>query len=154
MAYIRSIGNDGQPGIVISDDTTTDSNSYYPVFSADQTTGPLTTGTVSSTNIYFNPSTGTINSTNFNSLSDENLKKNIEKISNATELIKSLEGVEFEWKDNDKKSSGLIAQEVEKIMPHLVESNGKVKTVNYLGIIAYLIQTIKELDDKITVIQK
>lgn len=136
-------------GPVITDDTSTNSNRY--ILFDDATSGVASTIGTSSTKLYYIPSTGTLNATVFNSLSDETLKNNIKKITDATELIKLLDGVEFEWKDNNKKSSGLIAQWIEKVLPHLVDENidTKIKTVNYSGMIAYLVESIKELDERV-----
>jgi hypothetical protein len=105
---------------------------------------------ISSTKLYFNPSTGTLNATIFNSLSDETQKKNVVQIQNATEIISKINGVEFDWIDNDKKSSGVIAQQLETIIPYLIyESELGLKSVNYSGLIAYLIESNKELNERI-----
>jgi len=138
-------------GATIFDDTTTNSNVYYPGM-ANTTSGAWTAATVSSTKLYFNPSTGTLNSTNFNSLSDINYKEEITQIENAVSTVLKLNGVNFKWKENGKKSYGVIAQELEKILPELV-SGDVVKTVNYSGIIAFLINAIKELDARLTQIE-
>lgn len=132
-------------GAAVSNDTTTAAN-YYPMWTT-LTTGTPTTVYVSSTKLYFNPSTGTLNSTVFNSLSDATQKKNVTTVSTATNTVQQLNGVEFNWIDNDKKSSGVIAQELEKVLPHLVDTDESgLKSVNYSGIIAYLIESIKELN--------
>ena len=95
-------------------------------------------------------SSGTLTATNFNATSDVTLKKNVEAVDDALSIISELNGVEFNWKDTGKKSSGVIAQELEKVLPHLVETNDDgIKTVNYAGLSAYLIQAIKELNSKI-----
>ena len=84
------------------------------------------------------------------SLSDASLKENVEDIQNPIEIVKSLSGKEFTWKTSGRKSAGVIAQEIEQILPHLVqEDDAGIKSVNYLGVIAYLIEAIKELDSKI-----
>jgi hypothetical protein len=135
-------------GLTVSDDTSTNATRYLTF--TDQTSGTETTAFISSTKLYFNPSTGTLNATVFNSLSDETLKKNITKITNATDLISLLDGVEFEWAENGTKSSGLIAQWIEKIVPHLVSSgDSEIKTVNYSGLIAYLVEAVKELNERV-----
>jgi len=143
-------------GATISDDNSTNATRY--ILWEDATSGTATTVGVSSSKLTFNPSTGTINATIFNSTSDERHKKNVSKITNATDLIKLLEGVEFEWVDNDKKSSGLIAQWVEKVLPHLVdetklEDGTETKTLNYSGLIGYLIESVKELSDRIDILE-
>ena len=50
----------------------------------------------------------------------------------------------FDWKERNGSSAGVIAQEVEKVLPELV-SGGDIKTVNYNGITGALIEAIKEL---------
>ena len=52
-------------------------------------------------------------------------------------------GVNFDWKETQRPSLGVIAQEVEKVLPELVTDNG-TKTVNYNGLIGLLIETVKE----------
>lgn len=140
------------PTITVANDTTTNATRYLTFTAA--TSGSVSGHDVSSTKLYFNPSTGTLNATVFNSLSDESLKKNVQKINSATETIKKIDGVEFEWKDNDKKSSGVIAQKLEEILPHLVEAGDEgIKTVNYAGLIAYLIESNKELSARIDLLE-
>jgi hypothetical protein len=139
-------------GASILNDVATNAN-YYPMW-ATTNAGTPTTVYVSNTKLYFNPSTGTLNATIFNSLSDENQKTDIKIINNAQNIINQINGVEFTWKDNGKPSSGVIAQELEKILPNLVDTNENlVKSVNYNGIIAYLIQTVKELDSRIKILE-
>jgi hypothetical protein len=85
---------------------------------------------------------GTVTATDFNSLSDINKKTDISKIINPIEIIKNINGVRFNWKDTNEPSLGVIAQEIEKVLPELI-SNNKTKTVNYNGIIAVLIEVVK-----------
>jgi hypothetical protein len=131
----------------ITDDTTTNS-SYYPVM-YNATSGTPSVSYVSSTKLYFNPSTGTVNATIFNSLSDMNYKENVQPLSRSVDIINQLEGVSFTWKDNGLKSYGVIAQELEKVLPELVDTHDGKKSVNYNGIIAFLINAIKEQNDEI-----
>lgn len=97
-------------------------------------------GTVTSLELDVN---GTATASNFNSLSDINEKNNISKIENALEIIQSINGVKFNWKKDNSPSLGVIAQDIESIIPEIV-SGVNVKTVNYNGIIAVLIEAIKE----------
>lgn len=82
--------------------------------------------------------------------SDRELKTNISTIENALDTTNKLRGVSFDWKTSGKSSIGLIAQEVEEILPSLVntEDNG-LKTLHYTAIIGLLIEAIKELSDKV-----
>lgn len=137
-------------GTTYSDDVATNAT-FYPSF----TDGVGTTGnaSISTTKLTFNPSTGTLGATIFNSLSDEKLKTDVQIIQNAVGIVNQLQGVEFNWVDNNKKSAGVIAQQIETILPHLVDQANGNKNVNYLGIIAYLIEAIKELNARISDIE-
>jgi hypothetical protein len=97
----------------------------------------------------FNPSTGTLTAIDFNSASDENLKYNIKEIENSIEKISKLKGVSFNWKTTNNPSMGVIAQNVEEILPELVFTSNGQKTVNYGGLIGLLISAINELNEKI-----
>ena len=55
-----------------------------------------------------------------------------------------IRGVTFNWKETNRSSAGVIAQEVENVLPEFVNGN-EVKTVNYNGITGALIESIKEL---------
>jgi hypothetical protein len=143
------IYSNGNPvGAVIADDTTTNAT-YYPVLSSINT-GTLTTASVSSTKLTFNPSTGQLTSVDLNSSSDRDLKENITTIDNAIETIQQLRGVRFSWKDSGQPSYGLIAQELELILPELVAKDGEnYKTVRYLPIIGFLVEAVKDLQQQI-----
>ena len=83
-----------------------------------------------------------------NSTSDVNLKTNIHTVENALETVSSLRGVSFDWKETGNSSYGVIAQELEEVLPELVKT-GENKSVNYNGIIGVLIEAIKELKSEI-----
>jgi len=133
-------------GSTVADDTTTNST-FYPVFTAT-TTGTITASKVSTTKLTFNPSTGTLTATDLNSSSDASLKENIETIENAIDTVNDLRGVKFDWKEDGRTSYGVIAQELENVLPELV-SSGELKTVNYNGIIGVLIEAVKELSAEV-----
>ena len=77
-------------------------------------------------------------------------KINIATIDNAINKVRSLRGVTFNWKDNGKGSLGVIAQEVEAILPEIVHTNETgEKTVSYNGLIGLLIEAVKYLDEQI-----
>ena len=60
-------------------------------------------------------------------------------------MVSELRGVRFDWKSDNKPSIGVIAQELEEVLPELVTDTNP-KTVNYSGIIGVLIEAIKELN--------
>jgi hypothetical protein len=92
---------------------------------------------------------GNVTAIDFNSTSDQTLKINIEKLNNSIEILKQINPVSFNWKDNGDKSYGVIAQELEKILPELVKDNNGTKTVSYIPLIALLIDAVLELNQKL-----
>lgn len=140
-------------GLTIVDDTTTNATRYIPFVSS--TSGSVGIASVSSTKLQFNPSTGNFSATQFTSLSDASQKTNIKTIENPTEITKQLHGVRFDWIDNGKSSLGLIAQEVEKVLPELIETGGDgLKRVNYSNMIGLLIEAIKEQQVRIEELER
>lgn len=82
--------------------------------------------------------------------SDERLKYNIRTIKNSLEKVSNLRGVEFEFKKDNKKQIGVIAQEVEKIIPEVVGENPDgYKGVQYGNLVGLLIEAIKEQQEQI-----
>ena len=145
----------GGGSISITNDVNTNSDTFFPLLSNNATSGTLSTANTSNTKLFFNANTGTLTATDFNSLSDISLKDNILYIQSPFSVIEKLSGVEFNWKDNGRKSSGFIAQEVEQNLPHLVGSSKEgIKTVNYQGVIAYLVETVKQLNNRIKQLEK
>lgn len=131
----------------------TDSVTYY-IGLANTTSGAWTNAVVSNTKLYFVPSTGTLSATIFNSLSDETQKTDIQTINNALDIVSDLRGVRFTWKETGESSTGVIAQEVEKVLPELVTNKDGLKSVNYDGLIGVLIESIKELKEEIKVLKQ
>ena len=95
--------------------------------------------------------------------SDARLKENIINISNPLSKVKSLNGVEFDWTDKyleehggedgyflRKHDIGIIAQELEKVLPEIVADRPDgYKAVKYDRIVALLIEAIKELSEEV-----
>jgi len=90
--------------------------------------------------------TGTIRATgNVIAFSDERVKENIKTIDSALDKVNNLRGVEFNKIGEEKKSIGVIAQEIEKILPEVVETDDKgMKSVAYGNIVGVLIEAVKE----------
>ena len=133
-------------GTTITDDTSTDASRFLTFTSA--TSGSISAANVSSSKLIYNPSTGTVSATVFNATSDISLKGNIKIIEDPIEKVLQLNGVTFNWKENQKPSIGVIAQELEKVLPELV-TQGDIKSVNYNGLIGLLIEAIKEQQKQI-----
>ncbi len=80
------------------------------------------------------------------SSSDERLKKNIRPLSGSLSDIMKINPVSFAYRSNDRENMGVIAQELEKIYPMLVEKQKDgYKAVAYEGLIAPLIAAVQEL---------
>ena len=124
----------------------------YPMFVTG--TSSSTARKLSTTKLTFNPSTGTLAATTVNSLSDLRLKENVQKIKYGIDVINNLNAVSFDWKDSGKKSYGVIAQEIEAVLPELVEQAGGNKTVNYSGLISFLIKAVQELDSRLNELER
>ena len=92
--------------------------------------------------------TGTVDSA-----SDVILKENIKTIDNALDKVTKLRGVEYDYKENKKHSIGVIAQEVEEVLPELVNGSEQ-KSVAYGNIAAVLIEAIKEQNEVINKMKK
>jgi hypothetical protein len=101
-------------------------------------------------------------------ISDSRLKDNIIKLDGALNIIQSLRGVSYTWNAGKKKGKqdiGLIAQEVEKILPEVVKdkkmplmdgvnSNETYKTIDYEKIIAVLVEAVKDQQMQIDELKK
>lgn len=134
--------------VIVTDDTTTNAIRY--LVWDDASSGQVSGVGVSTTKLYFNPSSGTLYSTIFQSLSDRNLKTNIQDIVDPVNSVMQLRGVKFNWIDGTPGDQyGFIAQEVESVIPELVEEAGGRKTVNYSGVIPFLVETVKKQQDQI-----
>ena len=91
--------------------------------------------------------------------SDIRLKENFEKIENGLDVVSQLEGHTFNWKKGGERlSAGFKAQEVEKILPHLVDEkklplraddDKEYKILRYEEMIPYLVEAIKEQQEQI-----
>ena len=156
-------------GITITDDTSTP-GLKYPLFTS-VTTGSVTGQFVDSNGLVYNTSTnclgigsltptsrldiigdvrvsGIVTAGDFNSTSDRKLKTNIQTITNPIEKVLQISGVTFNWKETGKATLGVIAQEIELVLPELV-SDTDPKTVNYNGLIGLLIECVKDQQNQI-----
>jgi hypothetical protein len=98
-------------------------------------------------------SVGVVTATDFNSASDIRLKENIQKIDNPIDKIVKIDGVRFDWKSDNKPSMGVIAQNIEEVLPELVNGEDS-KSVNYNGIIGLLIECVKTQQEQIDELNK
>lgn len=82
--------------------------------------------------------------------SDERLKEDIEHIDNALEKLNQLDGKIYKFKFKDKeRDGGVIAQELEKVLPEAVVDVNGIKYVKYEAVIALIINAVNELARKV-----
>ncbi len=88
-----------------------------------------------------------VTATAFIYTSDRNLKKDLVKIDSPLEKIQQLNGYNFTWKNDGKKSIWVIAQEIETVFPEIVHTDKDtgLKSVEYGNLVAPLIEAVKEL---------
>jgi len=91
-------------------------------------------------------------------ISDQRLKHDINKIENAIDKVMQINGYTFTYNDSGKQSAGVIAQEIENVLPSAVESKNlaftgqegvEYKTVHYDQLTGLLIEAIKDLKEKL-----
>jgi hypothetical protein len=134
-------------------DNNTDSATNYLVFTTS-TSGGLTAARVATTTraLSYQPSTGTLNTTIFNETSSIALKENFRPIDDALDKILQLTGLIYDRKDGSQKNEvGLIAEDVNQIIPHIVGKDAEGKPINiaYQRLVAYIIESIKQLKTEI-----
>ena len=96
---------------------------------------------------------------NVTAYSDARLKTNVNTINDALSIVGKLRGVSFDWKETGKRSIGVIAQEVEQVIPEVVVTtmdpdpvtgeSTEVKSVDYGKMVGVLINAINELKAEI-----
>ncbi len=100
---------------------------------------------------------GRIKSDGITESSDRRLKHKILPLENSLKIIESLDGVSYHWKKDilkeksleDKKQIGLIAQDVEKVIPEIVDTDNEgYKSIQYSHMVPMLIEAIKELSNQ------
>lgn len=94
---------------------------------------------------------GSFAATTVTETSSKRFKKNIEPISNGLSSILQLQGVTFDRVDTEQKEAGLIAEDVLEVAPELVTygAENEIHGVNYTRVVAYLIESIKDLKAEI-----
>jgi len=123
---------------------------YYDNVKKVETTssGATITGTCAVTNNI--TCTNTVTANTFNATSDATLKTNIAPIENPLSILKKITGVSFDWKNNEGSAEGVLAQDVEQVLPNAVNTDeeGK-KSVSYNNLVGVLIEAVKGQQDQI-----
>jgi len=130
--------------------------SHFLTF-VDSNNGTLTAENMfTASGIIYNPSTsnltiaGDVFADDFDTTSDATLKENVVTISSALAKVMAMRGVNYNRIGKDQLELGLIAQEVNQVVPEVVGKNedGKL-TVSYGNLVGLLIEAIKELSAEI-----
>ena len=82
-------------------------------------------------------------------LSDLQFKSNVTTIESALEKVNALRGVYYTNNISTKREMGLIAQEVLSIIPEVISKSGETLGVGYGKLVGLLIESIKELTNRI-----
>ena len=90
---------------------------------------------------------GTVSATEVTATSDERLKSDIQTIDNALDKVMNMRGVTYTMQD--QKGTGVVAQEIEKILPEVVIDGEEYKSVAYGNMVGVLIEAIKDLKKEI-----
>tara|TARA_E500000305_G_scaffold35638_1_gene27084 strand:- start:13 stop:540 length:528 start_codon:yes stop_codon:yes gene_type:complete len=94
---------------------------------------------------------------NITAFSDIRLKENIKPIENAIEKVSAINGVTFTRIDDEEdiKYAGLIAQEVEEVLPEVIRENRDgYKTLDYGNVTGLLVEAIKDLKEEINTLRE
>ena len=112
----------------------------YTTYSSNQATD-------TTSNVNFASVTATGNITAY---SDATLKTEIHTINDALGMVGKLRGVTYKWLSNGQEDIGVIAQEVQQVVPEVIkETEDGIKTVDYGRLVSVLINAVKELNEKL-----
>jgi len=102
---------------------------------------------------------GTVTAAEVTATSDETLKTNVRTITDALAILMQMRGVRFQWKGASGAAQGpdrvgLIAQEVQAVLPEVVHERGDgILTLDYGAIVGLLVEAIKEQNDRLDAIE-
>lgn len=87
--------------------------------------------------------------------SDQRLKDHIEPLINPLAINRALQGVSFTYRANQRASIGVLAQDVERVLPELVETDTEgYKSVNYSGLAGLFVECVKTLENEIAALRQ
>ena len=166
---------DGPVMLISHDDAGANKNAILSLYTGSRGNTPvflaMATGQVGinmpAGDLYSNSGTkffvvGTAKSAGWDTYSDARLKQNVETVSGALDKVTRLRGVNYDWRADAERRVGpttgrhlgLIAQEVEAIVPEVVStSDDGYKSINYDNLTGLLIEAIKEQQRQIEALQ-
>jgi len=86
--------------------------------------------------------------------SDARVKTNVTQIENALDIVHRLRGVQYDRIDTGDHEIGVIAQEIEQVLPEVVQSSANGKSVAYGNIVSVLIEAIKDLSSRVATLEQ
>jgi hypothetical protein len=90
----------------------------------------------------------------FNALSDRNAKMNIRPIGYGLDTVLALTGHKYEMIDGGQTAIGMIAQDVQGIIPEVVSANAEGRLgINYPVMVAVLVEAVKELTARVAALE-
>ena len=96
-----------------------------------------------------------VHDTKLTETSYRELKENITPIEGSLDKIMALQGVNFDWKDGKEKQIGLLADDVAKVVPEVVQFTDKKATaLQYSKMVALLIEGMKEQQQEINELKR
>jgi hypothetical protein len=97
--------------------------------------------------------TGNCSAFSFLSLSDKRFKTDIRPLEHATQMLENMRGVRFMWRDLSQNDVGVIAQEIQEVLPEAVVGQEKL-SVAYHKLIPVLLESMKELHERVKLLEK
>jgi len=144
--YLESTGS-GVQWSQLSVDASAISNGNSNITAASNSDITVTTG--GSLCATFNTSNNLIVTGTVTAQSSIALKDNVETITDALAKVMNLRGVEFDYKSNGRHQIGVVAEEVEQVVPCVIDETNGIKSVAYQNLVAVLIEAVKDLKNEI-----
>ena len=82
-------------------------------------------------------------------MSDAALKDDIKHIKSALEVVNKMQGVEFDWMMTHDKDGGVVADDLERLLPQAVQELNGMKHIKPMMLVGYLIEAVKELSKQV-----
>ena len=92
---------------------------------------------------------GKITANQIRNNSDIKLKKDVQEIKNSLQTINKLNGKRYRLKSSNEVQYGFIAQEMETVLPDIVDQEDGILNISYIELIPLMVESIKQLDKKI-----
>ena len=115
--------------------------------------GSITAGTTIAATTAITAGTTITATGNITAFSDRSLKRDIQTIEHALDLVGKMRGVTFEMINTGQQGIGVVAQEVQEVIPQVVQDNNGILSVAYGNLVGVLIEAVKELTARIEALE-